>query len=589
MHDTCDKDEAESEQVTTRVRLDGDAEHGDELLSNPSIQVVTRVKPGNGTLVYNDISELRKDAKNNLSPVNLKDALKDEYAQSEQIILQDPYMPPPPYQKNFDYQSMQSTEPMREIKPVTENVEYREYQKSHEIPVHYNPYYVNNTTPQAAYKPTTVLKYNKNYPYKDAYALPSNYKIPAYAEGPYKYQIPPAMHIHVIKHNEPVDDLVPAMNKPYPVGRPYRHSVVIKKPIHKPKPPYTHVRVNKVPKQSAEPQVGAGSNPVKSVLPPAIRNGISKKPFNIPPPPHAYPAISKKPLGPYISTRKKEEPVKQQYLVNKVEERPENYNYPQAQGGFNPSSIVIESGFKPIIPSTDPQHVAQDRMSEDVEDYVEQDPPKDLNISTENTNETSSEDHSKNPFEGKEPQLFEPIFIPSPLINEQHRKKKPGHGHGMKVKLHKPGQSNIVYIWPNDEDSSVPVKQAPYFNYYAVDTVSAPVYKGYEKNEPAPVSSENVIDGISYQSLGNKQQSSPHTYKVTEYYDHIHPEVSEENNSTEKVLQLDEDKVSVPSNHKIKYIPVSYNMKNHSEDENKFVITIPDGQSTESSNSTVES
>lgn len=588
-------------------------EISDELLSNPSVQVVTRVKPiatanitQPSTFNNNEFVEYKGETKGNVLFVpNMKNDLTQP--KTDKYIIQDPYLLPPPYQKNFEYQTLQPTEAIKELKGLSDKVEYKQLGAESQLKGYGIPHPMNSTTPVTVHVPASVYnKYNKNYPYKDSYPMPSSHKNPVYMSGPSKYQVPPPMHIHIIKHADPNNDRPQFINKQYMVGRPYRHSVVIKKPLHKVKPYYPPPSMQqapiptpqgtKIPKQSSEQQA-AGSTPVKSVLP-AVRRKIVPKIAQS----QAHSSIPKKPYMPHVmSSRKKEEPVaKQQHyaVASKVEEQPvaahsEVYSQPaplSSHGGFNPNSIVIESGFKPIIPSTENQHMAQERMSEDEEDYIEQD-ARDLLPE----NETVSDDHSKNPFEGKEPELFEPIFIPSPLINEQQRKKKPTYEDGLKLKLHKPNQPNIVYIWPNEETSNVPAKQPAYYNYYATDAIAPPVFSGYEKNEPVSAPNENVVEASSYaqDSASGVFQADVNNYnhKGSDYYDtrNLNPEISDVNNSTEKVLQSAE-KSNVAPNHKVKYIPVSYNLsKDETENEDKLIINLQDEPPTEPFNSTTSS
>jgi hypothetical protein len=90
--------------------------------------------------------------------------------------------------------------------------------------------------------------------------------------------------------------------------------------------------------------------------------------------------------------------------------------------GFNPHSVVVESGFKPIITSKNAE--AQDRSV--VEDEAMEVKEK-LKASINKTEEAiiedlasevvaviADEERKDNPFHGQVPETFEPMFIPSP-------------------------------------------------------------------------------------------------------------------------------------------------------------------------------
>lgn len=538
----------------------------EDLQSKPSLQVTTRMKPSNFTTYINEVPDAYKDRYSvypERSPL-FKQPFKNELTETEQLILQDPYLPPPPYQKNFDYQSMQTTEPMKEIKSITEKTEFLNYTKSEAYMTNHDRYLNNNTTPQSV----SVSKH-KIFPYREPYP---GYKASTYSSTS-KHFHAPAMHIHIIKHADPVDDLLPPIQKSYTPARPHHHSVVVKKPVHKITSHSYPPRVNKVAKPT-EPQV-SGSVLSKSVLAPPLRGVIPKVPqgvlvsYNVP--------LKQTKKTNYVFTRKREEP-KQQYLMNRIEEPLES-----KFRGFNPNSIVIEGGFKPIIPTPDTQNVAQDRMSEDSEDYIEQE-LKEINV-VSSESEKIAEDHSKNPFEGKQPELFEPIFIPSPVINEQQKKKKL---ESPKIKGHKPGQ-NIVYIWPMEEVANAPIKDSYYNNYHSINTISVPFYKEKEKDETVVTGNADIYPSVVNKPLGGVT----HSYKVTEHFDNLNPEISDVTNPTDKTIQHSqhsEEKSENRSNNKVKYFTVSYTSKKseHENDYSKFTATTPaDDENTEPSNSTV--
>jgi hypothetical protein len=87
--------------------------------------------------------------------------------------------------------------------------------------------------------------------------------------------------------------------------------------------------------------------------------------------------------------------------------------------GFNPHSVVVEGGFKPIITSNNVG--AQDRSAEDNE--IKKKPEAGENKTEEAViaelgpdvvEVIEVEERKDNPFKGQEPETFEPMFIPSP-------------------------------------------------------------------------------------------------------------------------------------------------------------------------------
>lgn len=113
----------------------------------------------------------------------------------------------------------------------------------------------------------------------------------------------------------------------------------------------------------------------------------------------------------------------------------ENIKLPIAiNTGFHPESVVVEGGFKPIIQK---KEGAQDRSSQggDTDGPVEELETeskstefldkKEEELISELVSETN-EDKKENIFEGQQPELFEPIFIPSPpdrITNYNHSSK----------------------------------------------------------------------------------------------------------------------------------------------------------------------
>ncbi|XP_049956274.1 protein Skeletor, isoforms D/E-like [Schistocerca serialis cubense] len=79
--------------------------------------------------------------------------------------------------------------------------------------------------------------------------------------------------------------------------------------------------------------------------------------------------------------------------------------------GFHPESVIVEGGFKPI---TQKNAAAQDRSSAESETLAESSERLDAELLSDVVAESSEESKNENPFKGQRPELFEPMFIPSP-------------------------------------------------------------------------------------------------------------------------------------------------------------------------------
>jgi len=85
--------------------------------------------------------------------------------------------------------------------------------------------------------------------------------------------------------------------------------------------------------------------------------------------------------------------------------------------GFNPGSVIVEGGFKPIIQRR--EDVAQKRADIDGIDDEEEGPitgtvVEIMNRSSDVSEEDEADDSASKPFEGQQTETFEPIFVPSP-------------------------------------------------------------------------------------------------------------------------------------------------------------------------------
>lgn len=221
--------------------------------------------------------------------------------------------------------------------------------------------------------------------------------------------------------------------------------------------------------------------------------------------PKGEPAENKKYIFP------QQNPIKQEQSLN-------NFQVPSSanSGGFNPGSIVIEGGFKPIIQNT---QEAQDRISE-VEDDVDD---------TVGTIRLSQNDELPTDIstDTKATEYFEPMFIPSPpdsLI--KHTKKPTGLEYDILQKKkpyisRKPVRQNMVVIRRRPVSPSLRSEDIDAMAAERMDTYylppSGPVYGlSRQVSVPAtlltydgkPVSANNVVPPPRSPGTGSKKKSS---------------------------------------------------------------------------------
>lgn len=180
-------------------------------------------------------------------------------------------------------------------------------------------------------------------------------------------------------------------------------------------------------------------------VPPPRPMMMKKHPYRLPPPPPPprpmiYMHVPPRPQQPIMPQRPPPPPPKQPMFQQKMKkpdiplEKAKPVKPPQVQPppqpqqilhgedqtarlpvavntGFNPGSLVIEGGFKPIIPSNVNQR-AQERISND--DFVDEgdDDIGVVRLESEDGQEQTSQT-----------QMFEPMFIPSPLDSSGKNKK----------------------------------------------------------------------------------------------------------------------------------------------------------------------
>ncbi|CAH0777887.1 unnamed protein product, partial [Bemisia tabaci] len=372
-----------------------------------------------------------------------------------------------------------------------------------------------------------------NIPFKGAYVLNPNQRPnrpPSYppSMGRPQYQKRPSyingQNQQRLSNRPPMGVIAAAQNHPRPV--------IVKKPIYR------------VPQQQRPTNYGQpGTRPphVKSQPPkiipvsfPAVKynprttpnvQAVTEKIKNIPlgKPTNAVPPVVK-PIIPSINPQHfQKEPhgnTKLNLAVNT---------------GFNPGSVVIESGFRPIVQNQDQQvpekDRAQERMAEGLGDFIDDNESdqgnkylkEDGNIGTIQLPEESrpspnkstdnqtkaSEEEKKNPFEGQNPVSFEPMFIPSPLdsiTQQKYSYKKPTEMVAFQKKpyLRKPIRQSMVVVRPQPMMKRVPVIKVPIF---------------YEKDVAPPV------------------QPLPHVHVHEEPEDEMEPEEEEDEDEDEEMVE----------------------------------------------------
>ncbi|CAH1404632.1 unnamed protein product [Nezara viridula] len=403
VHDDCVRGSA-SEPIPSILHPE------EELQAKPSIQVTTRVKP-------------------DFPPQSLTSNNKIKYPNKSQFPYE--FQKPPMDMKNGNNQS--------HIIPVTEEVE--------DIP--------ETTT-------TKQMRLNVTYDHHDHHPpnvalVNTGHKHPPNHQGkvpmrvPYGNLRPPPNHRPMMIMRRPVTgpqvivkpppQHAPHMN--YPMIHHQPRPVIVKKPIHRvqPRPPMMSIRPGPSPIVGPSPGTAVG---------PAPSPGNHHKQVYI----HKF----KKPIGGGMpmSEKNKAKLHPSQMIGQSAEEL--STKLPIAVNtGFNPGSLVIESGFTPII--NNPQ-VAEERVSEieyDDDDYNNNEGVINVDGSDEQKSQT---------------EMFEPMFIPSPLdSNAKHNKKATTEP---VKKIRKPIRQVIVRkpvyddasfrSEPDDEEAMADEKMETYYN-----------------------------------------------------------------------------------------------------------------------------
>ncbi|XP_054288516.1 protein Skeletor, isoforms D/E-like [Macrosteles quadrilineatus] len=411
VHDRCDLPVVSaSEPVETRVKYEPDE---DELESHPSQRVATRIKPEGPNylpLVSNvglKNQDLMAEYKKNFAqiPVNFQVSPDQKYELQHGIPSNHKY-PASTMDVYINKQIESSTEDGREMIPVSEDTS-QDVSTERNRPIlpqgqdKYNVSETNHHQQQESYKPA----FNRN-PHPHGMRPGPHQRRPVMSTmtiiRPHRR---PAPHHHMMMVAKPV------MHRPYTLmSAPSQYRpVYVKKPIYRMPAVSMHRPVMMVPQSvHAETVMMPPRAPITQSHSPVTKT-VSV----------SY-SSSKGKVKPQIPMQMKSEPSenKKYILPQHKPYKPENsapqYKISQSitTGGFNPGSLVIEGGFKPIIQNT---QEAQDRISETEEtddtegtiDLTADEIPKEINIDTKAT------------------EYFEPMFIPSPPDSMQKHAKKP--------------------------------------------------------------------------------------------------------------------------------------------------------------------
>lgn len=432
VHDSCDLPHvhAASDTVESRVKYDETSadDQDEELESRPSIRVTTRVRPDGQQILggYHaqniEIPSKSKDAtaeynKNvYVTPMDTKDVHNHTFSTTEILPTQRLTVINSQYVNNNNKVRI-PTDTTRSVIPVSEDVnEALTSTLSDEKLKHYENIQI--TTPQTS--DDLIIELED----KPVVAKP---KVPAVTV--HRNNMP-----HLIAPNgrpvirRPISSM--SIIRPH-FRRPPQHGVMMTSPMQRPMAILTSATQNRpiiVKKPIYRIPIGAMARPVM------IHNPYYAHPSVLVPSqiPVTHPQITKSVSVSYSASKGKGKPVALSVMKpDRYENRKENIqpsklishiteetkpNIPLAVNtGFNPGSLVIEGGFKPIIQNT---AEAQDRISEVEESYDD---------NTEGTVRLYAEDdnQSEEGLLSQQTQMFEPMFIPSPPDSVHKHIKKP--------------------------------------------------------------------------------------------------------------------------------------------------------------------
>ncbi|XP_046667429.1 protein Skeletor, isoforms D/E-like [Homalodisca vitripennis] len=397
--DQCDLPvTAGSSQVESRIKYEPEVE---ELESRPSTLVSARVKPDGpnhlplvsdvGLKYQNQLSEYKKTFAQ-IPHITLKEA-QSHSTEPPTVIAANHKYPP-------EVSVSDTTEDGREMIPVSEDT-------SQDISTE-------KSKPMLSEHKDT---HNRNASETKHQSLGVPYSRNPYSRPHLRRPVMSTMTIIRPQHRRPA---------------PHHHMVVVSKPMmHRPltlmaapsqyRPVFVKKPIYRVPGAVHRPMV---------VMPP---HSHPLETMMVPPRGPANPQQVSQSVSVSYSTSKgkeklqvpiqiKTEPTEMKKYILPQQQKPQKLEYQHATykspyavntGGFNPGSLVIEGGFKPIIQNA---QEAQDRISE-VEESDDTEGTVDLTV-----------DDDMLPDVGtglKATEYFEPMFIPSPPDSLQKRVKKP--------------------------------------------------------------------------------------------------------------------------------------------------------------------
>ncbi|KAF6209735.1 hypothetical protein GE061_015484 [Apolygus lucorum] len=499
VHDSCDLGHhgAASEQVSSIASLD------DELLAKPSIVVTTRVKPDFGPQSIND------DFKDTVHDV--KDASFGNKAPAYAVVDHNnfenkdkfPYEIYKPSTNEFRPNMTDAVIPVKEeIEDIPETTTFKmTVVTSNSTSV--STSFPSETSLPLIKGPLKDFQRNPHIPFRGPFPQPNGPGFGQQHPGrrPVTVMIRRPAHPMMKPQNQPHNQHVPMMSRPPQM---IHHSasqsrpVIMKKPVVRlPQRPM----IIGPPPPPPPPSQQQNQRPLVGPVMQAHPQPPQPPPMPSRPPKPTYVHKFKKPLNPLLVTpipdKTKYKILPSQMISQKAEDS--TTRLPIAVNtGFNPGSLVIESGFKPIINS--PQ--AEERVSD-----LEYDDEENV----EGVIKMDSLDEQKSQTE-----MFEPMFIPSPL------------------------DSNVKHV---KKATTEPVKKVR--KPYRQVVVRRPVYNDEPlfRSEPDEVDDESNEKSDHYSS---PERNSGLNYEVKELSNDAEPEIPS-NHKPESKKQQSSGDVSEPS------------------------------------------
>lgn len=396
VHDRCDLDHRASASEPVGAIASPD----DELLAKPSIVVSTRVKPDFPPQSIND--DFKKD-----SIQEGKDGQFGAKATSYTIIekgkyeIKDNKFPYEIYKPSTNEYRPNMTDTVIPVKEETDDLETTTF-KMTVVAVNSSSSFTSGSSETPA--PFLKVTSGRN-PYRGQSGQQSN-PSPIFLQHPSNRRPVTVMIRRPGQQpGKPQGQHIPMMSRPPPMvqhSQSQQRPIIVKKPIIR--LPQRPMVVGQAPAQ----HVNSNQRPMIASVMPTHPQPPQPPPMPARPMKPAYVHKFKKPIISFVTPL----PDKNKYKIlpsamisQKAEES--TARLPIAVNtGFNPGSLVIESGFKPIINTP----VAEERVSE--VEYDDED-------NNEGVIKMDSLDEQK-----AQTEMFEPMFIPSPLdSNVKHVKK----------------------------------------------------------------------------------------------------------------------------------------------------------------------